>query len=168
LVKHITDLSDGSPIFIDANIFHFYLRGPEEVQKKCISLLEMVKKQKVAGFTSTLVIDELIYKILLKKIEEKYRKNPLIILRDNPKEIINHAKYIDKVLQIIYGIDTLEIISVNKNHIENSVEYIRGFYILPRDAIHLSVMNSLECINLASADQDFDRVDDIRRWSPFN
>lgn len=37
---------------------------------------------------------------------------------------------------------------------------------MPRDAIHVAVMEATNCKNIASADGDFDAVPNIVRWSP--
>lgn len=166
MVKHLADIPKGKSVFLDANAFHFYLRGPESAQKACTTLLERVEKKDIAGYTSTLVLDELIYKILLKKVEEKYRKNPLQILQESPEEISAHSLEIRRAVDIVVGIEALTVMAVEKYHIEEAVEYMGKYSILPRDAVHVSVMKSIECNDVASADSDFDRVINLNRWTP--
>ncbi len=166
MTKHLTDIPKGKVVFLDANIFHFYLRGPENAQKACISLLQRIEGKDVAGYTSTLILDELIYKILLKKIEEKYKRSPLTILQKVPKEIGIYPPEIRRAIDIVLGIEGLNVLPVEKHHIEEAIAQMQKYSILPRDAIHVSVMKSIECRDLASADNDFDRVIDMNRWSP--
>ena len=166
LAKQLADMPKGKVVFIDANIFHFYLRGPLSIQKACTNLLERIERNEITGYTSALILDELIYKILLKKIEEKYRRNPLDVLHESPEEIGIHSAYVRKAVTIVAGIAGLVILAVEKHHIEEAIDYMQKYLILPRDAVHLSVMKSVECDDLVSADKDFDKVIDLNRWTP--
>lgn len=166
MAKPLADIPKGKSVFLDANIFHFYLRGPSSLQRACILLLERIERKDIGGYTSTLVLDEIIYKILLKKIEEKHKKNPLTVLQKNPKEIGAHSPEIRKAVDIILGIEGLTVLAVEIHHVEEAIEFMQRYSILPRDAIHLSVMRAMECGDLVSADSDFDRVADLNRWSP--
>ena len=166
MVKHLSRISQGGTVFLDTNILHFYLRGPEDLRKDCTLFLERIDEKGITGFTSSLVLDELMYKILLKKIEEKYRRNPLDVIQKSFEEIGVQSIEVRKALNIILGIEGLNILSVTRAHIEESVDFMQKYSVLPRDAIHLSVMKSIECTDLASADSDFDRVLTINRWTP--
>jgi predicted nucleic acid-binding protein len=166
MVKPLADIPKGKSVFLDANVFHFYLRGPDSLQKACMLLLERIERKDVVGYTSTLVLDELIYKILLKKIEEKHRTNPFVVLQKDPKEIGAHSQEIRNALEIVLGIEGITVLAVERHHVEESIEFMQRYSILPRDAIHLSVMKSIDCKDMASADSDFDIVADLNRWSP--
>lgn len=166
MAKHLAAIPKGSIVFLDANIFHFYLRGPKEPQKVCMALLESIEGREITGYTSTLVLDELMYKILLKKIEEKYRKNPLTILQKTPEVIGAHSPEVRNALDIVLGIEALNVLAVERHHIEEAVEYMQKYSTLPRDAVHISVMRSVGCADIISADTDFDKVVDINRWTP--
>jgi predicted nucleic acid-binding protein len=156
----------GETVYVDANIFHFYLRGPDAIRKDCSSLLERVQRGELDAFTSSLALDEVVYKVLLKKIEEKHGKNPLDVIRKSAREIGLESPAVRKAIEIILGIDKLRVLPIERDHIEESVEYMQEYGILPRDAIHFSVMMSAGCRNICSADGDFDRVHEIVRWTP--
>ncbi|MHB8565542.1 MAG: type II toxin-antitoxin system VapC family toxin [Nitrososphaerales archaeon] len=166
MARHLSKLPKGKSVFLDANIFHFYLRGPEELRKTCVSLLERIDKGENIGFTSSLVLDEVMYKILLKRIEDKHQKNPLSVIQKSFEEIGAQSPEVRKALNVIVGIQSLNVLSVERYHLEISVDYMEKYSVLPRDAIHLSVMKSIGCTDMASADGDFDRVSDINRWTP--
>jgi len=166
LARPLADLPKGKVVFVDSNIFHFFLRGPGSLQRACTAFLERIEAKEIKGYTSALVLDELIYKILLKKVEEKHRKNPLVVLQDHPEEVSVHSREIRRAVEIVLGIEALDVLAVEKSHIEDAVDQMQKHSVLPRDAIHLSVMSSLNCHDIASADGDFDRVADIIRWTP--
>ena len=166
LIKKLSEFPKNNSIFIDANIFHLYLRGPKKIQEICTNFLEKIERKEITGYTSPLVLDELAYKLLLKKIEEKFQENPINILRKNPKVISNFSNYVELGLDTILGIENLKIIDISKEHVENMVDYMKKYLLLPRDALHLSVMLAINCKNIASTDDDFDRAPMITRWTP--
>ena len=127
---------------------------------------EMVEKGEIKGYTSTLVLDELAYKLLLRKIEDLYGRNPLEVLRERREAIAQATPYVEEGLNIILGIRGLKILSIGPSHIAYFTEYMKNYSLLPRDALHLTLMISIGCRNIASADKDFDTVPFITRWSP--
>lgn|SRR5487761_173154 len=168
MASHFSSIPNGKTVYVDANVFHFYLRGPEDLKKACSSFLQRIEKNEIRAVTSSLVLDEVMYKILLKRIEDKYKKNPLDIIRKSVEEIGVESAEVRKALDIILGISGLTVLSVDKEHVEEAVYFMAKYSVLPRDAIHLSVMKSVECKDLTSADGDFDRVQEITRWTPLS
>ncbi|RLI63244.1 MAG: hypothetical protein DRO67_06005, partial [Candidatus Asgardarchaeum californiense] len=53
-------------IYIDANVFHFAIRGIGHVGDICTNFLRKVESGYIRAVTSPLVLDELMYKLLLK------------------------------------------------------------------------------------------------------
>jgi predicted nucleic acid-binding protein len=166
MVKKLDEIPPGTAVFIDANIFHLYLRGPRGIRDKCTRFLERVEKEEVRGFTSTLVLDELAYKLLLKRIEELYHRNPLEVIAGNPAAVSEASDYVERGLEIVLGIRKLGVLAVERSHVRGLVAFMR-YSLLPRDALHLSVMSAVGCRDIASVDEDFDRFPEIVRWAPF-
>jgi len=164
--KDLAKFPEGVPIFVDANVFHLYLRGPKSLRDKCTALLERVESGEVKGYTSALVLDELAYKLLLRRIEEVQRRNPLEVIEKNPSAIGESSSYVDEGLSIVLGIRGLEILAIERHHAEKFVAYMRKYSLLPRDALHLSSMMAIGCKDIASTDGDFDLIPGIVRWSP--
>jgi predicted nucleic acid-binding protein len=166
VAKRLGSIPAGIAVFIDANVFHFYLRGPKDVRKESTKFLERIENGEISGYTSTLVLDELMYKILLRKIEEKHKQNPLIIIEKNFDEIGKNASYVKEAIEIVLGISELKILEVTMEDLQNAADLMELFSLLPRDAVHLSVMLSHGIKDIASSDNDFDRVKDLTRWTP--
>jgi len=166
MVRRLAELPQGVKVFIDTNIFHLYLRGPRLVRESCTAFLERVESGEIEGYTSTLVLDELAYKLLLKRIEEQYRQNPLKIIRERRNVIAEAVPYVEEGLNIVLGIEKLRVIGIERTHLEEFTEYMSDYLLLPRDALHVALMKTIDCENIASADKDFDVVPGIIRWSP--
>jgi len=164
--KNLAEVPKGVAIFVDANVFHLYLRGPKSIRDKCMGLLERIERGEVKGYTSALVLDELAYKLLLRRIEETHRRNPLEVIEEDPSAVGKSSNYVGEGLDIVLGIKGLEVLAVERHHAEEFVAYMKKYSLLPRDALHLSSMMAMGCKDIASADEDFDSVPGIIRWSP--
>lgn len=166
LARRLRSIPIGRAIFIDANVFHFYLRGPEDIRKECTKFLERVEKEEILGYTSVLVLDELMYKILLRTIEERHEKNPLVIIEHDFEAIGRNSSYVKQAIELVLGINGLNVLDVTKEDLHNSPDIMESFSLLPRDAVHLSIMLDHGISDIASSDKDFDRVKDLTRWAP--
>ena len=166
MANRLGSIPSGRAIFIDANVFHFYLRGPSDVRKESTKFLERIENSKISGYTSTLVLDELMYKILLRKIEERHKQNPLIIIEKNFEEIRKNSSYVRQAIDLVLGITGLNVLDVTREDLQHAPDLMELFSLLPRDAVHLSVMLTHRIADIASSDNDFDRVKDLTRWTP--
>lgn len=166
MAKRLGSIPIGRTVFIGANVFHFYLRGPRDIRKESAKFLERIENGEISGYTSTLVLDELMYKILLRKIEEKHKQNPLIIIEKNFGEIGKNSSHVKAAIDLVLGISGLNVLDVTREDLEHAPDLMELFSLLPKDAVHLSVMMSHRITDMASSDNDFDRVKDLTRWTP--
>jgi predicted nucleic acid-binding protein len=166
MVKRLNSIPNARAIFIDANVFHLYLRGPKDLSKESAKFLERIESGEIPGYTSTLVLDELMYKILLRKIEEKHTQNPLIVVEKDFGEIAKNSYYVKEAIELVLGINRLNVLDVTKEDVQHAPDLMESFSLLPRDAVHVSVMLNHSITDIASADSDFDRVKDLTRWNP--
>lgn len=166
VAKRLTSIPNARAIFIDANIFHLYLRGPKELSRESTKFLERLESGEIPGYTSTLVLDELMYKILLRKIEEKHKQNPLTVIEKDFGEIAKNSYYAKEAIDLVLGISGLNVLDVTREDVQHAPDLMESFSLLPRDAVHLSVMLNHNIMDIASSDSDFDRVKDLTRWTP--
>ncbi len=129
--------------------------------------MERISKGNVFGYTSVLVLDEFIYKILLKLIEVDYKENPISVLRREKFSVVKkYSTYIGGFLKQILTTENLEVLPVTREDLVLSLTIINETGLLPRDAIHIAVMYRNNINAIASTDHDFDVVEDITRYSP--
>lgn len=167
MVENLEKIHRGERVYIDANIFHLYLRGPESIKKQCKSFIERIKRGEIVGYTSVLVLDEFIYRMLLKLIEVDYKENPIEVLRREKFDIVKkYSGLIGGFLKKILNITNLKIFPVALEDIIHAFTILSEVGLLPRDAIHLAIMYKNDIKALASMDSDFDVVKGITRYSP--
>jgi predicted nucleic acid-binding protein len=106
------------------------------------------------------------YKILLRKLEEKHKQNPLTVIEKDFGEIAKNSYYAKEAIDLVLGISGLNVLDVTREDVQHAPDLMESFSLLPRDAVHLSVMLNHNIMDIASSDSDFDRVKDLTRWTP--
>ena len=128
--------------YIDANIFIFAYGNDEGLGNDCRKIIDLILKNEIIAFTSTLTFDEFFYQI--KKLKGK--ENALI------------------AASLFLNIGSLNFIGVDVNIINHSLSLLKENNLDPRDAIHLSCALSKNVNNFITNDKDFDKIKEIKRF----
>ncbi len=159
----LDDMSSGA-IYVDTNVFYMYLRSDPAYLDTIKTFWYRVARGEIQAFSSPLAFDELFYRLLLARIKDTTQNHPLDLLRNNPKKAIaTHHRPIREAIQNFTHLPHLAIVAVQPTDLEQMMDNIGQFSILPRDALHLAIMQRLRLSTIASDDLDFDRVGDIER-----
>ena len=156
-------------IYVDVNVFYMYLRSDPEHLASLRSFLGRVVRGEVTAYTAVLTMDELFYRLLLARVKDAYQGSPLDVLRENLEEAIKACSPdIDDALRKLAQLPHLELAAVLEDDVLTMLENINAFALLPRDALHVAVMQRLGLNQIATDDVDFDRVPGLRRHWLFN
>ncbi len=118
----------------------------------------------IEAYTSILTMDELFYRLLLARAKEIYRRNPLDVLReDTGGAITKCGAEIEIALQRLVRLPHLQLTAVLEEDFPQMLTNITSFGLLPRDALHIAVIQRLGLGEIATDDADFDRVPWPRR-----
>jgi predicted nucleic acid-binding protein len=110
------------------------------------------------------VIDELFYRLLLAQVKESTGRNPLEALRENlPGAIATYGPAVDTALRKLLALPRLQLVGVENDDGNKMLDNILLYSLLPRDALHLAIMQRLGVTAIASDDSDFDRVGGVER-----
>lgn len=127
-----------------------------------------MKEMTVVGeaFVSILVLDELFYRLLLARVKDATGRNPLEVLRaDLAGAIAAHGDVIEAALRKLMDLPHVHLVSVETADFSGMLNNIRVYGLLPRDALHVTIIQRLGLRALASDDTDFDRVATLtRHW----
>jgi hypothetical protein len=162
----VDDISRGS-VYVDTNILYMYLRvDPAHLPAIKVFLSRIVRGQ-IEAFVSVPVLDELFYRLLLARVKEATNRNPLDVLRENQAEAIAaHSNAIGGALRKLTGLSNINIVGVDTTDFNRMLENIQRFSLLPRDALHVAIVQGLGLDSIASDDIDFDRVIGVQRhWA---
>jgi predicted nucleic acid-binding protein len=159
--SHIHELTDGA-VYLDTMVLYSYLRMTDPDVANLFQRIE----DGVQAFTATLTFDELAYRLLLGLIRDKYGKSPLDRLRQAQAVMIDEFyALIEPQLVALQHFPNFTVVPVTTVDLAAMHRNVRQFHLLPRDALHLSVMQRVGCTNLISEDSDFDEVDGIHRFT---
>ncbi|MCD4738717.1 MAG: type II toxin-antitoxin system VapC family toxin [Anaerolineae bacterium] len=156
-------------VYVDINVFYMYLR-PDPVHLSTIrAFLGRMVQGEIGVYTSVLTMDELFYRLLLARVKDVYGRNPLNVLREDMSGAIARCGPEIKVaLRRLVGLPHLQLAAVVEDDFPQMLANITVFGLLPRDALHVTVMQRLGLSEIATDDADFDRVTWLQRHWVFN
>jgi predicted nucleic acid-binding protein len=159
----LDELRSGS-VYIDTNILYMYLR----VDPAHLSAIKVFLNRIVSGelevFLSIPVLDELFYRLLLARVKDTTDLNPLEVLRENQAEAIGaHSDVICGALRKLILLPHINLVGVDTTDFGRMLDNIKAFSLLPRDALHVAIVQRLGLSAIASDDMDFDRVKGVER-----
>ena len=164
----LSAIPKGKTIFIDANIFLYEIFDHPIFGENSHRIFKDVENGHLQGLTSTLVLDEVFYKMMLMEASNKFHiplKDASSYLKRNYHRItvLTDSR---KNIQKIQRINNLEIKGISPEIFEMSTEIAETNMLLPHDASHLAVMRFTGLSDIATNDSDFERVAGIRVWRP--
>ncbi|GFO97018.1 hypothetical protein ig2599ANME_1217 [groundwater metagenome] len=156
-----------SKIFIDTNIFLYDITDHPEFGVSTKNLLKNIELGIFQGKTSIIVLNELLHKLVIGEIAEKYGLKLFQVIsciKQDPTILSNLKSY--ELVNKIELIPNFEIISVSKEIFSLAKSYMVKYNLMTNDAIIVATCNINGISNISSNDGDFDRVDFLVRWYP--
>jgi len=161
----LDELASGA-VYVDTNVWYMYLRTDPVHQQTLTTFFGRVVRGAIEAFVGILVLDELFYRLLLARVKDATGRNPLEVLRaDLPGAIAAHGNAIDTALRKLMVLPHVHLISVETADFHGMLDSIMAYGLLPRDALHVTVMQRVGLTAVASDDTDFDRITTLtRHW----
>jgi predicted nucleic acid-binding protein len=162
----LDELSFGQ-VYIDTNILYMYLRADPEHLPIIKAFLKRVIAGEIAAYIGVPVLDELFYRLLLARVKDSTGQNPLNSLRQDLVGVLeDHAEPIRDTIQQFLSLPNINVVGVEATDGDSMMANILTYKLLPRDALHLAIMQRLDLNVVASDDTDFDRVAGFSRlWA---
>jgi len=164
----LSDLEDGSSVFVDANIFIYHFSKGSKLNPVSSKFLERIEEGRIKGFTSVAIIQEITHRMM---IVEAASILPEIKVKDIVRYLKDHPDIVKKLathenIPATIALFNLDVLSPNLETLERSQQMKRRYGFLSNDALTLQIMGDLQINNLASNDSDFERVDFIKLYKP--
>jgi len=164
----LSDLEDGSSVFIDANILIYHFSKGSKLNPASSKFLERIEEGKINGFTSVAIIQEVAHRMM---IVEAASILPEIKVKDLVRYLKAHPDIVKKLathenIPTRIALFNLDVLSPNLETLERSQQMKRRYGFLSNDALTLQIMEDLKINNLASNDSDFERVNFIKLHKP--
>lgn len=166
--RGLSIIPTGKRVFIDANIFLYEVFDHPKFGESAYRILKDVENGAIKGVTSTLVLDEVLHKMILSEASNKFHisiKDAVSFLKKNHKEIpLLGASWKD--IDRIQEIENLTIYGISPDVFKSSINVAKANMLLAHDAMHLAVMKYESISDIATNDSDFERIEGITVWRP--
>ncbi len=157
----------GESVFVDANVFVYDFTPVPLYGPPSNALLRRFENRELRGFTSSLVLHDAAHRAMTLEACQSLGWPYAGIgrrLRDNPAEIRKLTRFRQMLHEILaVGV---EVLYVTSDHVLLAADLSRKHGLLSGDALIVAAMQSNAIVNLASGDNDFDRVPGLVRYSP--
>lgn len=127
--------------YFDSNLIIYAMLDETQIGEWARELLERVQTEKMTACTSFLTFDEVFYKV------NKVKGSGVAI----------------KNIEAFLTMSNFRFIEVNDCVIWKALELIRGYHLLPRDAIHAATAFIAGAQTIFSEDTDFDDIPGLKR-----
>ncbi len=158
------EIPAGARVFIDANIFIYHFGGQSG---ECRTLLERSARREVVGYTSTMILAEVLHRLMVAEAIQKglvVAKGAVRKLAEKP-EFVKQLNAYNENVKTIYEMNI--VVSNLTLQILNSSQAIRETEgLLTNDSLVIATMRDLSITYLASADSNFEKVAGIELCAP--
>lgn len=130
-------------VYLDANIFIYpAIYGIDSKERACREILDKMVSGKIGAITSSLTIDEIIWKLIRR---------------------VGRAETL-KLAKSLFELPNLTVVDVTAQDVYNALELMEKYKNLkPRDAIHAAVAINAGVSKIYSDDSDFDEIKELNR-----
>lgn len=163
----LSDTPTGTHCFVDANIFYYHLVNTPPLSDDCSDFLKRLERRDVIGSTSTVSIAEATHKVMLADAVSTHgldRKGLVARLKRKPQLPAALSKH-HAVISTVRSLN-IQIELVTPDLLEIAAGLSTELCLLTNDALTIATMKKLGLTDLATNDDDFDRVEGITVWKP--
>jgi len=168
MIASLEALPLSSDVFIDANIFLYHIMKRPKFFSACHSFFVAIESGSYKGFTSTLVLNEVLHKLIIAEATNAYglhsERDAANLLKQYPEKI----RGLSKVWMTYAAIKDypIKICSCDESVLDMAVGLSNKYGLLISDATHLAVIKSEGISNIATNDSDFQRIEDLTVYRP--
>lgn len=162
--KALSELLEGSRVFIDANIFVYHVT---EISAQASEFLARCERGEIWGVTSTNVLLEALHRLMIIEARAKgliTSGNMAKKLKENPHLVKQLKEYQEQTAAILeLG---LEVLPLDAESVKISERYREEYGLLVNDSVTVALALSQGILALASSDRDFERVRELTVYKP--
>jgi predicted nucleic acid-binding protein len=163
----LDDLPDGATVFVDANVFTYYLTGTDTLAQTCAAFFERTVRREVTALTSVVVAMEVIHRAIVQEAAET--------LNLRSRELLQHLKKHPDVVKMLVRHRTIPAVIYRLGVSIEPVTHILAYEsrwarqkygLMANDSLIVAFMRKRRIRHLVTNDADFERVSDIKVWLP--
>jgi len=166
-MRTLSQIPSCSKVFVDANIFVYHFGGDGDISDACTDFLLRVEEGDVEAFTSTIILPEILHRLMIVEAVEKYElplRSIVRYLKEHPDIVMTLEKYSmapEKIRQM-----NVTILTITLQDLLDSKGVRDSYGLLTNDSTSVSIMKRFGITDIATNDSDFERVNGLRVWKP--
>ncbi|MFQ5738372.1 MAG: type II toxin-antitoxin system VapC family toxin [Acidobacteriota bacterium] len=160
----LDQIESGTPVFIDSTIFIYHFTA---VSKDCRNFLERCEDGEIKGVTSTAVLAEIAHRLMMIEAVTRELASPGGVakkLRRRPEIVRQLHLYQEQVEKI--PLMAIDIMPLDLSLILQAKHSRIQYGLLTNDSLVVTSAQNRGVGALASADRDFDRLENIQLYRP--
>lgn len=160
----LAEMPSGCRAFIDSNVFIYHFL---DLSETCTEFLERIKAHEIRGFTSEVVMAEVLHKLMVAEIASKHEMNRLEVSRliKRCPSVISELERCETAIQEIPDFD-IEVLPLMSGAVIESRSLRSEHQLMTNDSINLFIMKLAGLKDIATNDADFYRIPWIKVWRP--
>lgn len=152
-------------IYLDANFVMAVFTEKNIYHKQCSDFIQRLEHYKVPSFLSPLVMDEVCFVIIRGGLKDSLGNDWIKIRRENPAVIVPLLPAIKLIHKELKQLPFIKHLSVTASTGYLASNNIVKYYLLPRDALHLAIMQTNNIDHIATLDRDFGDAINIKVYT---
>lgn len=162
-MSKLGDFPSNGTIFVDSNIIAYFLLKHPEYYVACKNFLKRVEDREITAFIDNIVASEVYFIYIRARLSEKLSIPASKVI----KELKHNPNLLEKVdlhpVNLIFQTLSLSILNSDATNLGS---LISSHHLLPNDALHLAAMQANKIRDMATNDQDFERIKGVKVWKP--
>ncbi|MBC7227987.1 MAG: type II toxin-antitoxin system VapC family toxin [Thermoflexales bacterium] len=150
-------------LYWDASFLVHAVYPPGRYHRECYGFLERLSTSPTVSYLSVLALDEAIFALLQLKIsEEQPERGFWEIYRANPGAIQPYFGELRRLVDRLSSDPRIRVVGLESTSLLIGLDFMERYSLLPRDALHLSIMARYNIDSIVTTDEDFWPVDTLR------
>ena len=166
-MMNFANIPRGAKVFVDANTFVYHFASEPTYGAAATALLQRLESKEIQGYFTSHVLAEASHRLMTIEACSLFGW-PYAGIAARLQKHQRDIAALTRFQQAVFEIDllNLESIDVQIADVLRAAEISRQFGLLTNDAVVVAVMQRRGLQNIASNDEDFDRVSGITRFAP--
>ena len=135
--------------------------------QNCYTFLERLDAAgDTLSYVSSLALDEAVFTLIQLKLAEDYTDRGFWkVYHENPQAIQPYLGEIRALIDRFSNNPRIQLVGTEPESMLAALRYMENYFLLPRDALHLSTMAHYGIDDIVTTDSDFFPVDNLRLYT---
>jgi predicted nucleic acid-binding protein len=161
------DVPAGTTVFFDANILHYALVPTTPFSELVYPLMDRLSAGEITGVVSVQVLADVQHKTMMSLLASQFQLSRIKLVgwaKKHPAEL-RTLTGLSEAIQLLRSA-AVKVLPLDAAALDEAARISTQYGLLTNDAVIVALMERHGISNLATNDDDFDRVPGITVWKP--